>query len=139
MDGFSNLQLADVAQTAGYDAQLADLSALRRMVREQRAVFENAPFGIAVTQPDQIRSFNPRAGEMFGFAQDEVGSIAPAEVCVSPEDYDTLIREAFAVLAGGCLFEKSEQQFRRRDGSTFWARLRGCAVEPGKKKRSIKK
>jgi hypothetical protein len=51
MDGFSNLQLADVAQTAGYDAQLADLSALRRMVREQRAVFENAPVGIAVTQP----------------------------------------------------------------------------------------
>ncbi len=128
MDGFSNLQLADVADAGGYDAdlaRLADLSALRRMVREQRAVFENAPVGIAVTQPDRIRSFNPRAGEMFGFAQDEVGSIAPAEVCVSTEDYETLIREAFAVLAGGGLFEKSEQQFRRRDGSTFW---RACAA-----------
>ncbi|MDY0976314.1 EAL domain-containing protein [Massilia sp. CFBP9012] len=134
MDGFSNLQLADVADAGGYDAdlaRLADLAGLRRMVREQRAVFENAPVGIAVTQPDRIRSFNPRAGEMFGFAQDEVGGIAPAEVCVSPEDYETLIREAFAVLTAGGLFEKSEQQFRRRDGSTFWARLRGCAVEPG--------
>ncbi|MGF6274215.1 diguanylate cyclase (GGDEF)-like protein/PAS domain S-box-containing protein [Massilia sp. UYP11] len=131
MDGFSNLHLVDVADAGDADAALTDLAALRRMVREQRAVFENAPVGIAVTQPDQIRSFNPRLGEMFGFGQDEVGSIAPAEVCLSPEDYEGLMREAFAVLAKGGLFEKSEQQFRRRDGAIFWARLRGCAVEPG--------
>ena len=128
MDGFSTLQLPDVAD-AGVHA--SDLTALRRMVREQRAVFENAPVGIAVTQPDQVRSFNPRLGEMFGFGRDDVGAIAPVDVCVSPEDYQRLIREAFAVLGKGGLFEKSEQQFRRRDGSTFWARLRGCAVEPG--------
>ena len=128
MDGFTTLQLPDVAD-AGVHA--SDLAALRRMVREQRAVFENAPVGIAVTQPDQVRSFNPRLGEMFGFGRDDVGAIAPMDVCVSVEDYQRLIREAFAVLGKGGLFEKSEQQFRRRDGSTFWARLRGCAVEPG--------
>jgi len=128
MDGFPNLHLPDVADTGVHKT---DLTLLRRMVREQRAVFENAPVGIAVTQPDQVRSFNPRAGEMFGFAQHEVGSISPLDVCVSHEDYHSLIGEAFAVLARGGLFEKDEQQFRRRNGSTFWARLRGCAVEPG--------
>ncbi|WP_306391076.1 sensor domain-containing protein [Telluria beijingensis] len=128
MDGFPNLHLPDVADI---DAHKTDLALLRRMVREQRAVFENAPVGIAVTQPDQVRSFNPRAGEMFGFAPHEVGSIAPEDVCVSIEDYQNLIGEAFAVLSRGGLFEKTEQQFRRRNGSTFWARLRGCAVEPG--------
>lgn len=131
MDGFPNLHLPDVADTGGHKT---DLALLRRMVREQRAVFENAPVGIAVTQPDQVRSFNPRAGEMFGFAQHEAGSIAPEDVCVSIEDYQRLIGEAFTVLSRGGLFEKSEQQFRRRNGSTFWARLRGCAVEPGNRR-----
>lgn len=130
MDGFSTLHLPDVSDT---DGPMTDLAALRRMVREQRAVFENAPVGIVVTLPDQIRSFNPRAGEMFGYAPHEVGIIAPKDVCVSTADYQRLIAEAFAVLGRGGLFEKSEQQFRRRDGSVFWARLRGCAVEPGKR------
>jgi len=128
MDGFTTYDLPDVADN---EAATAELAALRRMVREQRAVFENAPVGIAVTQPDRVRSFNPRAGEMFGFAPDEVGSISPIDVCVSPDDYWTLIQEAFPVLDAGGLFERSEQEFRRRDGTTFWARLRGCAVEPG--------
>lgn len=126
MDGFSTLQLPDVL-----DGFQPDLTLLRRMVREQRAVFENAPVGIAVTQPDQVRSFNPRLGEMFGFAPGEVGAVSPQDLCVTPEDYQALIGEAFTVLARGGMFEKSEHQFRRRDGSTFWARLRGCAVEPG--------
>jgi len=126
MDGFSTLQLTDVVE-----GPAPDLALLRRMVREQRAVFENAPVGIAVTQPDQVRSFNPRLGEMFGLGPDDIGTVSPQELCVSPEAYQHLIADAFAVLARGGLFEKSEHQFRRRDGSTFWARLRGCAVEPG--------
>ena len=128
MDGFSTLHSPDVADTG---VPASDLAALRRMVREQRTVFENAPVGIVVTLPDQIRTFNPRAGEMFGYSTHEIGIIAPMDVCASIEDYQRLIAEAFAVLGKGDLFEKSEQQFRRRDGSTFWARLRGCAVEPG--------
>ena len=126
MDGFSTLHYPDVA-----DGFKPDLALLRRMVREQRAVFENAPVGIAVTQPDQVRSFNPRLGEMFGYTPEEVGAVSPRELCVSPEAYQRLITEAFTVLGRGGLFEKSAHQFRRRDGSTFWARLRGCAVEPG--------
>ena len=108
-----------------------ELAALRRLVREQRAIYQNAPIGIAVTQPDRIRSFNPRLGEMFGYAQHEVGAVTPMQICTSLQAYEALVGEAFAVLARGGLFEKAEQEFRRRDGSTFWTRLRACAVEPG--------
>ena len=128
MDGSSSPHLPDAVDTG---APAADLAALRRMVREQRAVFENAPVGIAVTRVEQLCSFNPRLGEMFGFAADDVGGIAPADLCVSASDYQRLLREALTVLERGGVFEKNEQQFRRRDGGTFWARLRGCAVEPG--------
>jgi len=102
-----------------------------RMALEQRAIFHNAPVGIVVTQPDQINSFNPRLGEMFGYSQDELDSLAPMQVFSSPEAYQRLIAEAVPVLAAGGSFEKGEQLFHRRDGSVFWARLRGCAVEPG--------
>ncbi|WP_312510843.1 EAL domain-containing protein [Massilia sp.] len=106
-------------------------SAPSRTALEQRAIFQNAPVGIVVTQPDQINTFNPRLGEMFGYAQEELDSLTPMQVFSSLEAYQQLIAEAMPVLLGGGLFEKEEQQFRRRDGSTFWARLRGCAVEPG--------
>ena len=128
MDGFSTPQLPGVPDAGMLKPSLAGL---RRMVREQRAIFEHAPVGIAVTQPDQIRSYNPRMGQMFGYGPHDVGTFSPKDTCVSHDAYDALISEAFAVLARGDMFEKSEQQFRRRDGSTFWARLRGCAVEPG--------
>jgi diguanylate cyclase (GGDEF)-like protein/PAS domain S-box-containing protein len=101
------------------------------MALEQRAIFHHAPVGIVVTQPDWVNTYNPRLGEMFGYALDELGSLTPMQAFSSHEAYQQLIAEAMPVLAGGGLFEKQEQQFRRRDGSTFWARLRGCAVEPG--------
>ena len=102
-----------------------------RTALEQRAIFHHAPVGIVVTQPDWVNTFNPRLGEMFGYAVDELDSLSPMQVFSSPEAYQQLIAEAMPVLAQGGLFEKEEQQFRRRDGSNFWARLRGCAVEPG--------
>ncbi|MBD8722531.1 EAL domain-containing protein [Oxalobacteraceae sp. CFBP 13708] len=128
MDGFSTPHVPDVPAPG---APARGLVGVRRTVREQRAIFEHAPVGIAVTQPDQIRSFNPRLGEMFGYAQHELDTISLPDVCVSPEAYQALATEAFTVLGRGDMFEKSEQQFRRRDGSPFWARLRGCSVEPG--------
>jgi len=109
----------------------AGASAPSRMALEQRAIFQNAPVGIVVTQPDQVNTFNPRLGEMFGYAVDELDSLTPMQVFSSLDAYQQLIAEAMPVLAQGRLFEKEEQPFRRRDGSTFWARLRGCAVEPG--------
>ena len=113
------------------DADAGLRTAPSRMALEQRAIFRNAPVGIVVTQPDRISSSNPRLAEMFGFAPDELESLTPMQVFSSHASYQMLLAEALPVLARGGLFEKSEQLFHRRDGSTFCARLRGCAVEPG--------
>ena len=131
MDAIFTAPLTEAPDTGKLKPSLAGL---RRTVREQRAIFENAPVGIAVTQPDQIRSINPRLGEMFGYAQDDLATLSPTAVFVSQAEHQDLVSEAFTVLASGSTFEKSEQQFRRRDGTTFWARLRGCAVEPGNRR-----
>jgi len=101
------------------------------MAPGQHAIFRSAPVGIVVTQPDRISTFNPRLGQIFGYSEDELDTLTPMQVFASLEAYHELVGEAMPVLASGGMFEKNELQLQRRDGSTFWARLRGCAVDPG--------
>ena len=123
----SYLSLASQADAPQPSQEAADLF---RMVLEQRAILENAPVGIVFTLPGQIKSFNPRICEMFGYAQEELMGLKPLQVFASGDAYQELTAEAYTELASGKLYERSEQQFRRRDGSLFWARLRGRAVDP---------
>ncbi len=99
-------------------------------LREQHAILENAPVGIAFTLPGQFKSCNPRICEMLGYSYAELCRLRPVDIFATPEGYQTLVEEAYPVLAAGGLYEKGEQPFRRRDGSIMWARLRGRAVDP---------
>ncbi|MBQ5948813.1 EAL domain-containing protein [Massilia sp. ST3] len=123
---------ADAPGAGPCDHEQPSLAAadLCRMVLEQRAILENAPVGIVFTLPGQIKSFNPRICEMFGYGQEELLGLKPLQVFPSTEAYQELTAEAYTLLASGGLYERGEQQFRRRDGSLFWARLRGRAVDP---------
>ncbi|MEH6437965.1 sensor domain-containing protein [Massilia sp. DD77] len=118
------------ARPCDHEQPSQEAADLCRMVLEQRAILENAPVGIVFTLPGQIKSFNPRICEMFGYGQEELLALKPLQVFPSTEAYQELTAEAYALLASGGLYERSEQQFRRRDGSLFWARLRGRAVDP---------
>ncbi|WP_020653492.1 EAL domain-containing protein [Massilia niastensis] len=110
-----------------------EAAALCRMVLEQRAILENAPVGIVFTQPGQIKSFNPRICEMFRYTREQLTGASPVHVFTSPEAYQALAAEAYGVLGTGRLFEKCEYQFRRGDGSLFWARLRARAIDPAQR------
>jgi diguanylate cyclase (GGDEF)-like protein/PAS domain S-box-containing protein len=67
---------------------------------------------------------------MLDYSYAQLSRLRPIDVFQSPDDYEALVAEALPVLAAGGLFEKGEYQFRRRDGSMMWARLRGRAVDP---------
>jgi diguanylate cyclase (GGDEF)-like protein/PAS domain S-box-containing protein len=108
-----------------------DQAALRTALLEQKAIVENAPVGIMLSKPGRFKSCNPRMAEMLGYAREELAGRDPVDVFVSREAYEQFLADAFAVLAEGRLFECSEFQFRRRDGTLFWARLRARMVEPG--------
>ena len=103
---------------------------LRIALREQRAILENAPVGVVFTLPGQFKSCNPRICEMLDYSYAELSRLHPADVFGSMEAYQALTSEAYPVLASGSLFEKGEYPFKRRDGSTIWARLRARAVDP---------
>jgi diguanylate cyclase (GGDEF)-like protein/PAS domain S-box-containing protein len=105
-------------------------STLHTALIEQRAIFENAPVGIVFSQPGMLKSCNPRMAEMFGYTPEELAGRSAARAFPSHEQFECFLNEAKEVLATGRMFEKAEYQFRRRDGSLFWGRVRGKAVDP---------
>ncbi|MBQ5964881.1 EAL domain-containing protein [Massilia sp. ZL223] len=121
---------AGTANPCAHEQPSQEAADLCHLVLEQRAILENAPVGIVFTLPGQIKSFNPRICEMLGYSQEELLALKPVQLFASTDAYQELTAEAYTVLAAGQLFERSEQPFRRRDGSLFWARLRGRAVDP---------
>ncbi len=136
MDRFPS-KAASADETQALDRQeqaLADsleLAALRSSLLEYKAILENAPVGIVFTKPGKFKTCNPRMAEMLGCAIEDLTDLDVLHVFPSAEAYQHFTEEAFPVLAEGRLYENNECQFRRFDGSLFWARLRAKAVEAG--------
>jgi PAS domain S-box-containing protein len=105
-------------------------STLHTALMEQHAILENVPVGIVFTQPGQLKSCNPRMAEMFGYTPQQLAGSSPRSLFASEEQFRAFADEALAALATGHMFEKAEHQFRRRDGSLFWGRVRARAVDP---------
>ena len=107
-----------------------DRLALQAALMEYEAILENAPAGVVLTRPGVLISCNRRMAEMLGYTQEELTQRDAASIFPSQFDHDTLAEEASAELTAGRPFEKAEYQARRRDGSTFWVRIRARAIDP---------
>ncbi|HZV67684.1 MAG TPA: EAL domain-containing protein [Telluria sp.] len=106
-----------------------DQAALRTTLLEQKAILENAAVGILFSRGGVMMSCNPRFAEMFAYAREELIGRRAVEVFPSPEIYHQFGLEAGPLLGNGLPFEKTEFQFKRRDGALFWCRVRAKAVD----------
>ncbi|MGB9991194.1 bifunctional diguanylate cyclase/phosphodiesterase [Massilia sp. SM-13] len=111
------------------DEQRAQSEASRQLLLEQKAILDNASVGILFTKNQRLMSCNPRMAEMFGYSRDEMTGQHASIVFISQEIYDEFGKEAGPFLGTGRPFEKKEFQFRRKDGSLFWCRVRAKAVD----------
>ncbi|HEU4371930.1 MAG TPA: diguanylate cyclase, partial [Telluria sp.] len=102
---------------------------LRQALLEQRAILDNASVGILFSKGGLMMSCNPRFAEMFGYTQQEMTGRPALDVFPSEELYRSFGAEAGPLLGNGLPFERSEYQFRRRDGTLFWCRVRAKAVD----------
>ncbi|USX19268.1 EAL domain-containing protein [Oxalobacteraceae bacterium OTU3REALA1] len=102
--------------------------ALRKTLLEQQAILENAAVGILFGKDGRIAECNIRCAEMLGYSREELEGAPSVTVYPSEEDFLKLGREAGPPLAQGLPF-KTELVLRRKDGSTFWARLFGRAID----------
>jgi diguanylate cyclase (GGDEF)-like protein/PAS domain S-box-containing protein len=110
-------------------AQKAAEESTKKVLLEQKAILDNASVGILFSRGGVMMSCNPRMTEMFGYTQEEMTGRRAVEVFPSAEAYAQFGQEAGPLLGNGLPFEKNEFQFKRRDGSLFWCRVRAKAVD----------
>ena len=94
---------------------------------EYKAILANASIGIAFTRDRKFTLCNPKFAEMLGWKADELIGQPGEIVYPSRESYEAMGAIAVPVLAGGRQLDV-EWEMRRRDGSTFLARMIAKAV-----------
>jgi len=99
-----------------------------RLLREQEAILGTASIGIVFLKDRRIARCNRRYEEMYGYAPGEMDGLPTATLYGNPED-EPKATFAYAQLARGQTARRIEAR-KRKDGSIFWTRADGRAVDP---------
>jgi diguanylate cyclase (GGDEF)-like protein/PAS domain S-box-containing protein len=102
---------------------------LQRVLAEQQALLNNVVVGIVFSRERSIARCNRRFEEMFGFAAGTAIGAGWRELYFTEEEY-RLRAGLYAELDGGRTHTR-EAWLRKQDGSGFWCRVTGRAVQPG--------
>jgi len=99
-----------------------------RLLREQEAILDTASIGICFVRDRHIVRCNRRMEEMYGFAPGELNG-KPTSVTYAEESDYAKVADSYAQMARGQT-HTHVLQARRRDGTVFWQRATGRAVDP---------
>jgi diguanylate cyclase (GGDEF)-like protein/PAS domain S-box-containing protein len=99
-----------------------------RLLREQEAILNTASIGICFVRDRRIVRCTRRFEQMHGYAPGELNGQNTAMLYADEATYRG-IGEAYGRLGGGEAFT-AETLTRRKDGTTYWSRLTGRAVDP---------
>ena len=101
---------------------------------EYDAVLANASIGIAFTRDRKFFLCNPKFAELFGWQAEELIGKPGEVVYPSQESYEALGRIAVPVLTAGRQLDL-QWEMRRKDGSTFLARMIAKAISSAEPRR----
>jgi diguanylate cyclase (GGDEF)-like protein/PAS domain S-box-containing protein len=101
---------------------------VRRLADEQRLTLDNATVGISFVRERNFQRCNPRLEEMFGYAPGEMLGQSTALVYPSNEEFETARDLIYAQLGTGQTYT-AEHQYRRKDGTLFWCKVVGKAID----------
>ena len=102
---------------------------MHRLVLEQQALLNNVVVGITIVRDRKIQRCNRRFEELFAFAPGEGVQASTRSMYFTQEEYERGAQSYVEIDAGGT--HAREQWLKRKDGSGFWCRMTGRAVEPG--------
>ncbi|CAG1015058.1 partial two-component system, NarL family, sensor histidine kinase EvgS, partial [Burkholderiaceae bacterium] len=95
---------------------------------EHDAILQNVSIGIAFTRHGRFQHTNPSFDRMFGWQPGQLAGQPTTTIWPHQDDYDAMRSDAAPVLSRGLPYEL-ERQMLRADGSLFWCRMRGQALE----------
>jgi diguanylate cyclase (GGDEF)-like protein/PAS domain S-box-containing protein len=102
---------------------------LQRVLAEQQALLENVVVGIAFNRGRNIVRCNRRFEEMFAYRPGEAIGVSMRDMYFTDEEFERRAA-AYQELDAGRTHAR-ESWMRRRDGSGFWCRISGRAVQAG--------
>ena len=102
---------------------------LQRVFAEQQALLNTVVVGIQFTRERRTVRCNRRFEEMFGYAPGAAVGAPTRDVYFTDAEYEQ-VALLYAELDAGRTHAR-EAWVRRQDGSGFWCRISGRAVEPG--------
>ncbi|WP_284619474.1 putative bifunctional diguanylate cyclase/phosphodiesterase [Aquabacterium humicola] len=103
-------------------------AALRQTLAQQQAILEGLQVGVGFFVDRQPVWVNPQWEALFQRSGDEVRRLGTAVYFQAPEDWSAFGGRAYPALARGEVVTE-ELQLRRADGTLFWCRVRGSAVD----------
>jgi diguanylate cyclase (GGDEF)-like protein/PAS domain S-box-containing protein len=103
---------------------------LERALREQEAILNATSIGIAFVRDRKIARSNRRFEELFGYAAGEMAGLDTSILATSIDDFEQFRDETMPLLATGETVV-TERKAVRKDGSQFWCKITGRAVDPG--------
>ncbi len=117
----------------GYDITARKLAEeeFQRVSRMQSVILNNSTVGIALVRNRVFEWVNPRMPDLFGLPMEQLQGASTRIIFPDDDAYSRLGAEAYPLLAQG---RKAafEIEMRRGDGSHFWCRLEGNALDPAK-------
>ena len=102
---------------------------LQRLIAEQEALLNNVVVGISFARGRQVLRCNRRFEELFGYDPGEADGAGTRQFYFTDEEYESA--EAHYAEMDRGLTHSREQWMRRRDGSGFWCRMTGRALQSG--------
>ncbi|HVB49186.1 MAG TPA: EAL domain-containing protein, partial [Burkholderiales bacterium] len=91
-------------------------------------ILANATVGISFVRDRVYQRCNPRLEEMFGYAPGELVGRSTRLIFSREDDYDESGRLLYAQFGSGQAYS-DERQFTRKDGSRFWCKVVGKAID----------
>jgi diguanylate cyclase (GGDEF)-like protein/PAS domain S-box-containing protein len=101
---------------------------MARVLREHEALLSTASVGIAFVKDRRFVRVNRRYEEMYGYDSGELDGQSVGAIYPSAEDF-ARTEGIYDALARGQTMRRTELR-RRKDGSTFWNRADGRALDP---------
>jgi len=101
---------------------------IRDALAEKNTILKTAPVGIAFLRDRRYICVNRAMSEISGFAEAELTGQETRILYASPEDFERVGKEAYALLARG---ERYETGFpiKRKNGDRRWVNVTGQAVD----------
>ena len=112
--------------TAERDADLR----VQRALAEQELILDNATVGIAFLRNRVYQRCNARFEQMFGYGPAELVGRSTDVIYPSREAWEEDAEWYTQMMRGQAV--SVERQYRRRDGSLFWCKLVGKAIDPAR-------